>query len=112
MNKSDTFIPPISPPSSAAGSEAYLAYVEFLNNLSKKPKTLAQIKIEGEISLKIVLLWVLCIVTGILALFGMLSFFIKPNISKDIWIIIGPIITFVLTGLIVVFLTAGKIGKK
>lgn len=108
MNKSDTFIPPY-PPSSAAGSDAYLAYIKLFNDLSKKPKTLSQIKIEGKISLKKAVMWVVGIVSGILALFGMLSFFIKPDISKDIWIIIGPIITLALTGLIIVFLTGEKI---
>ena len=73
MDKSDTgsFI---NPPSSTANPELYMAYLDAMQTLNK-PKTLSQIKAEGEIKLRIGAIWLVGVVSGILLSGGILSFF-------------------------------------
>ena len=76
-----------------------------------KPQTTAQIKAHGDVKVKLGVLWLIGVVSVILGTFGCISFLITPDKSKDLWVIIGPIISASLTG-VVAFLTGEKQGSK
>lgn len=78
---------------------------------SSKPKTPAQIKAAGDVSVKIGVLWLVGITCGLLGMFGCVAFFINPDNAKDLWVIIGPIITAGLTGTLA-YLTGEKSGSS
>lgn len=78
---------------------------------ASKPRTPAQIKAAGDISVKIGVLWLVGITCGILAFFGGVSFFLIPDQSKDMWVIFAPIITAGLTGTLA-YLTGEKSGSS
>lgn len=76
----------------------------------QKPRTPAQIKAAGDISVKLGVLWLVGTVCAILGISGCVAFFVLPNNAKDLWVIIGPIITAGLTGTIA-YLTGEKNGS-
>jgi hypothetical protein len=56
-------------------------------------------------------LWLVGTVTGILAVGGLLGFYFDPDKSKDICVIIGPIISAGITGA-VAFLSGERSARK
>jgi hypothetical protein len=85
------------------------AWQKLLTNNSK-PRTPAQIKAAGDVSVKIGVLWLVGLTCGLLVTFGCAAFIIIPNNAKDLWVIIGPIITAGLTGTLA-YLTGEKSGS-
>ena len=81
------------------------AYAKQLTQV--KPQTTAQIRAHGEIKIKLGVLWLVGTVSVILGTFGCISFLLTPDKSKDLWVIIGPIISAGITG-VVAFLTGEK----
>ncbi|WP_153913041.1 hypothetical protein [Shewanella sp. TC10] len=77
---------------------------------NSKPRTPAQIKAAGDVSVKIGVLWLVGITCGLLGVFGCIAFFMIPDNAKDLWVIIGPIITAGLTGTLA-YLTGEKSGS-
>lgn len=77
---------------------------------STKPRTPAQIKAAGDVTVKVGVLWLVGIVCGLLGVFGCVAFFLIPDQAKDLWVIIGPIITAGLTGTLA-YLTGEKSGS-
>ncbi|NMY90066.1 hypothetical protein [Pseudomonas oryzihabitans] len=63
-----------------------------------KPRTPAAIKAAGDVTVKIGVLWLVGVTCFVLSIFGGVMFFYNPGIAKDVWVIIGPIITAALTG--------------
>lgn len=78
---------------------------------SSKPRTPAQIKAAGDVTVKVGVLWLVGIVCGLLGAFGCVAFIIIPEHAKDLWVIIGPIITAGLTGTLA-YLTGEKSGSS
>jgi H+/Cl- antiporter ClcA len=97
------------PNSSSAIPTDNQAWNKVLVNNSK-PKTPAQIKAAGDVSVKIGVLWLVGIVCGLLGTFGCVAFFVIPDSAKDLWVIVGPIITAGLTGTLA-YLTGEKNGS-
>ena len=61
------------------------------------------IRASGDVKTKIAIIWFVGIISGILATGGMIAFFVDSEKSKDIWVIIGPIITAAVTGTVAIF---------
>jgi len=57
-----------------------------------------QIRAHGEFRTRIAIIWLVGVLCGGLALGGIIAFFIKPESSKDLWVIIGPIISAGVSG--------------
>ncbi len=88
---------------------------------TKKPQTVGQIKATGEVKLveaeakkivgdikhKTIVLVIIGIIAISLTLFGCSVFIWRPEISKDVWVVIGPIIIACTSGTIG-FLTGEK----
>lgn len=103
----------------------YLALMEKYRDELQKPQTPAQIKataqvtlavaeakrISGEVRNKFTVLIIIGTIIFLLASFGCYVFIKSPEISKDVWVIIGPIITAGLSGT-VGFLTGEKQGAN
>ena len=70
-----------------------------------------QIKAHGDVKTRIAIIWLVGIICGILSVGGLLAFYFKPENSKDIWVIIGPIISATLSGT-VAFLAGEKSVSK
>lgn len=66
----------------------------------RKPKTRSQIKAEGDVKFKIGVLWVFAIILGPLVFFGGIIYLNDPNSGKEFWLIIMPIITASITGIL------------
>ncbi|MFE3973274.1 MULTISPECIES: hypothetical protein [unclassified Peribacillus] len=113
---------PSMEPSSATNTVIQEAFLkQYIAN--NKPQTAAQIKATGEVKLaeaeakriegesknKSIVLYIVGIISILLALFGCTIFIVKPDISKDVWVVIGPIITAGMTGTMG-FLTGEKQG--
>lgn len=91
-------------------------YEELLNRVAalSKPQTVGQIraageakiaeaeanKIKGEVTNKRLVLIMIGIITIILTVFGCYVFIKDKEIAKDVWVIIGPIITAGISGTI------------
>jgi hypothetical protein len=56
---------------------------------SSTSDTTAAIKAHGDVKVRTGVLWLVGTVCGILAIGGLVAFFVKPDQSKDIWVIIG-----------------------
>lgn len=69
--------------------------------------TVDAIKAHGEVKTKVAVIWLVGIITAILAIGGLFSFYHDPEKSKDLWVIIGPIIAAGITGGIA-YLVGGK----
>ncbi len=79
---------------------------------ARKPRTPAQIKAYGDIKVKIGVLWFVGAVCSILSIFGGAIFFKSPDSGKDIWVIIGPIITAAVTGTLAYLTGEKNAGNK
>ena len=62
-----------------------------------------QIKAHGEVRTRIAILWFVGVICSILAIGGLVAFFICPASSKDIWVFIGPIISAGISGAVTFF---------
>jgi hypothetical protein len=69
--------------------------------------TTEAIRAHGEIKIRAGVLWLVGTVCSILAIGGLLAFFIRPDQAKDIWVIIGPIISAGVAG-VVAFLSGER----
>lgn len=96
--------------SSSTGSlspeEAYLRQIQ-----APKPQTVGQIRAQGEVNTRLGVLWFVGVVCLALIILGGVTFIINPESAKDVWVVIGPIISSAVTGT-VAFLTGEKQGSK
>lgn len=60
--------------------------------------TTEQIRAHGDVKTRIAMLWFVGLICGILSFGGIAAFFINPASAKDVWVIIGPIISAGLSG--------------
>lgn len=97
-NDSSTSQHPI-PSSSTRSPTEQQAWQKLLADAAK-PRTPAQIKAAGEVTIKVGVLWVVGATCVVLAGFGGAMFFVNPTVAKDVWVIFGPIITAGITGTI------------
>jgi hypothetical protein len=74
---------------------------------SSTNETVDAIKAHGDVKTKVAVIWLVGIITAILAIGGLFSFYYDPDKSKDLWVIIGPIIAAGITGG-VAYLVGGK----
>ncbi len=109
MGISSTSQASISRSSSAQPNEMQAWQQKIIADASK-PKTPAQIKAAGDVTVKVGVLWLVGVTCAILSIFGGIVFIKTPEHAKDIWVIIAPIITAGLTGT-VAFLTGEKSGS-
>ncbi|MEK4283212.1 hypothetical protein [Ureibacillus sp. FSL K6-0165] len=70
---------------------------------TQKPMTPTQIKAHGEVKTRIGILWFVGIVCALLIIIGGISIFKDPNSAKDVWVIIGPILSSAVTGTVAYF---------
>ena len=70
-------------------------------------ETTEAIKAHGDVKIRTGVLWLVGGVCGILSIGGLLAFFVRPDHAKDIWVIIGPIISAGVTG-VVAFLSGER----
>lgn len=98
------------PESSSAIPTDQQAWNKLISD-SAKPRTPAQIKAAGDVTVKVGVLWLVGIVCGLLGVFGCVAFLLIPDQAKDLWVIIGPIITAGLTGTLA-YLTGEKSGSN
>jgi hypothetical protein len=78
---------------------------------SASNETSDNIRAHGDVKARIGVLWLVGAILGILAIGGICAFFFKPDNAKDIWVIIGPIISAGITGT-VAFLSGERSGRK
>lgn len=62
--------------------------------------TTEQIKAHGDVKTRIGVLWFVGTICAILSLGGVTAFFVNPENAKDIWVIIGPIISAGVSGIV------------
>lgn len=110
MSWSSSTSTPQIPKSSASAPTEVQAWQTLLAGAAK-PKSPAQIRAAGEVKVKVGVLWVVGVTTAILSIFGGAVFWAHPDSAKDIWVIIGPIITAGITG-IVSFMNGEKAGAS
>lgn len=75
------------------------------------PPTTGIIKAQGEVKARIGVLWLIGIVCSLLIIGGFAVFFVRPESAKDVWVIIGPIISAAISGT-VSFLAAERAAKS
>lgn len=109
---------------SATNTPEYIALLQKYTE-TQKPKTPAQIRasaevtraeaeakrMDGEVRNKLVVLIIVGVITFLLSGFGCYIFVAKPEIAKDVWVVIGPIITAGISGTIG-FLSGEKQGNN
>lgn len=78
------------------------AYDAIIKQLSK-PQTTAQIKAHGEVKTKIAILWFIGVVCGLLIIIGGIALIMDPENAKNVWVIIGPILSSAITGTVAYF---------
>lgn len=91
--------PPQLPATSAASPTDDQAWQKLLAD-SAKPKTPAQIRAAGDVTVRVGVLWVVGVTCGVLSIAGVAMFFWNAGAAKDLWVIIGPIITAGITGIL------------
>ena len=62
-----------------------------------------QIRAHGDIKTRLGIIWFVGIICGILSIGGVIAFFVNPNSAKDVWVIVGPIISAGVTGTVSYF---------
>ena len=108
-NSSSRATIPTPPTSSASQPTQESAYYQQV--MQAKPMTPAQIKAHGDVKTKIGVLWFIGAVCVSLIVIGGIAMIVNPEQSKDIWIIIGPILSSAIMGTIA-FLTGEKMTNK
>jgi hypothetical protein len=78
---------------------------------SGSKETSETIRAHGDIRFRIGVLWLVGIICVILSMGGVAAFFASPDRAKDIWVIIGPIISAGMTG-VVGFLAGERAAKR
>lgn len=96
--------------SSSTSITPELAYLKQISQLNK-PQTVAQIKAQGEVKTKIGVIWFVGTICVMLIIIGGISMIVTPQYMKDVWIVIGPILSSAITGT-VAFLTGEKQGSN
>lgn len=99
-----------SPPidmTNATNSATYEAYLKQM----AKPQTPAQIKAHGEVKTRIAILWFVGAICISLIVFGGISLIKDPGNAKDVWVIIGPILSSAITGTVAYFTGDKNIQK-
>lgn len=66
---------------------------------------------EGEIKTRIGVLWLIGVVCSLLIVGGFAVIFVRPESTKDVWVIIGPIISAAISGT-VSFLAGQRAGQR
>ncbi|MEH7249173.1 hypothetical protein V7114_20650 [Neobacillus niacini] len=89
-------------------SQQEVYYKQFI---APKPQTVAQIKASGDVKTRIGVLWFVGIICVALIGIGGISLIKDPTSAKDVWVIIGPIISSAVTGT-VAFFTGEKQGSQ
>ena len=87
-----------------------VAYINQLNS-QNKPPTIAHMKAKGDIKFRMTVLWFVGLICAMLTIFGCSIFMFNPGIAKDVWVIIGPILSSAITGTIA-YLTGEKQNSK
>ena len=59
-----------------------------------------QIEAHGNFQTRIAVIWAVSVICGLLAFGGIIFSCLYPDKSKDIWVIVGPIISAGITGMI------------
>ena len=59
-----------------------------------------QIEAHGNFQFRLAVVWAVSVICGLLALGGIVYSCLYPDKSKDIWVIVGPIISAGVTGMI------------
>lgn len=67
-----------------------------------------QILAHGVVKTRIGIIWFVGVICGILAIGGLCAFFKNPESAKDIWVIIGPIISAAVSGTVAFFAGENK----
>jgi len=62
------------------------------------PGSVAEIRAHGDVKTKVGVLWFVGIICSLLIIGGFAVFFIRPDSAKDVWVIIGPIISAAVSG--------------
>jgi len=96
-------------PTSSTNVPSQEAY--YRQYVPPKPQTPAQIRAAGDVKFRLGILWFVGVICTALILFGATSYILDPKNSKDVWIIIGPIISGAITGTVSYF-TGEKQGEK
>lgn len=74
-------------------------------------ETSENIRTRGDAKARVGVLWLVGVILSILAIGGVCAFFFKPENAKDIWVIIGPIISAGISGT-VAFLSGERSSRK
>ena len=69
-------------------------------HIDKGGGTVGHIVAHGEFATRKAAIWALSILAGILIIGGLIAFLKDPDKSKDLWVIIGPLISACITGLV------------
>ena len=73
--------------------------------------TTGMIQAHGEVKTRIGVLWLIGVVCSLLILGGFAVIFVRPELTKDVWVIIGPIISAAISGT-VSFLAGQRASKS
>jgi hypothetical protein len=90
-------------PSSTRQPTVEEAYVTKIKEIPQKPQTVGQIRAAGEVKTRLGILWFVGVVCVILLIIGGSAFILNPEHAKDVWVIIGPIISSAVTGTVAYF---------
>jgi len=96
---------------SSSSNSTNVTPAEAYMNQIIKPLSAAQIRAQGDVDTRLKIINIVGVVSVILALAGSAAFLIYPDKSKDLWVIIGPILSSMITGTIG-FLSGEKSGAN
>lgn len=96
---------------SVTNPASYEVYLKQYVDANLKPKTPAQIRAAGDVKIKLGILWFVGAVCCGLLIIGSIPLINDPKNAKDTWVIIGPILSGVLTGTVAYF-TGEKQGNQ
>lgn len=94
-----------SPPLQAPSATNDAAYELLLKQYAatQKPQSTAQIKAAGEVKTRLGIIWFVGVVCVLLIIIGGAATFKDPTTAKDVWVIIGPMISSAITGTVAYF---------
>ena len=64
------------------------------------PNPTARLLVENDAKARILAIYFVGFITMLLTVAGAISFFVAPDRSKDVWVIVGPILTGAISGLL------------
>ena len=85
--------------------------VQFTGGEASTGTSVEEISAHGDVRVRVAIIRLVTIVTAVLALGGVAAWFWKPENAKELWIIIGPIISAAVSGLIG-FLAGERTGER